>query len=163
MDILNLDKCKKDKFSIREFNNKYTLKYDNKAFLIEPEIAFEECSIYSNINPNKVKIQIGQGEDLEKFEKDIKYLVDTISEVVENEDSINVDKVINPIYKKEENKSLFAIINSNTIIRDSLTREKIDINKLYKKNFNIYPIFYNPNFNIYKDNIYKLCVTYCFS
>lgn len=35
MDILNLDKCKEDIFLIKEFNNKYTLIYDNKGFLVE--------------------------------------------------------------------------------------------------------------------------------
>lgn len=149
MDVLNIDKCKKEIFTIREINNKYILKYDNKGFLIEPEIAFKGCSIYTNITPNKVKIPIDICEDCDKFEKDIKYLVDTISEIVEYEDNIDIGKVMNPIYEKENKKMLFAIINTNTIIIDSLTKEKIDINELYKKKFNIYPIFYGPSFNIY--------------
>lgn len=48
---------------------------------------------------------------------------------------------------------LFAIINSNTDVKDSSTWEKIDINNLYEKKFNMYPIFYGPIFNISNGNI----------
>lgn len=34
MDILDINKCEKDNFSIKNFDKKYTLKYNNKVFLI---------------------------------------------------------------------------------------------------------------------------------
>lgn len=154
MEILNLNKCKKDNFSIKEFNNKYTLKYNNKGFLIEPEIAFKNCNIYSNIVPNKIKIILDNDEEHENFESSIRLLYDVISEIIEQEDDINVNSVINPIYNKDNNKMLFFVINSNTVIKNLENEEIIKVDELYKKNFNMYPIIYGPNFNIYNDKIY---------
>lgn len=155
MDLLNLNVCKKEKFSIKKNNENYILKYDNRIFVFDKEIAFKGCSIYTNTKPNKVKIHIeNNNKEHEKFKKSIKFLYDTISEIIEEEDNINVDKIINPIYTKDKKDYLFIIINSNTIIKNFENEEIIKIDELYRKKFNIYPIIYSPNFNIYNDNIY---------
>lgn len=129
-----INKCEKDNFLIKNFDKKYTLKYNNKGFLIEPEIAFKNCSLYSNITPNKIKIIINDNEDHNTFEKSIRFLYDIISEIIELDDDINVDMVMNPIYRKDNEKSLFFVINENTVIKNLETREMMKINETY--NFN---------------------------
>lgn len=62
--------------------------------------------------------------------------------------------MINPIYKKDNEKSLFFVINENTVIKNLETREMMKTNELNGKKFNMYPIFYSPNFNISNDKIY---------
>jgi hypothetical protein len=157
MNTLKINKNYKNKFSIEPFNNnRFNLIFEEGAFIIDFGIAFKNCFIYVKWEPYKIKIQINKNDkEHQKFKKLIEYIYEVVKEYIEDEkEEILTDNIINPLDTKEEFDLLFGIINKKTIIKNIDTQKTLQINDLVNKKFDMYPIFYAPNFNVYNDKIY---------
>ncbi len=151
MKIITLNNYLKNNFKIKREKEKYKVLYKNDNFLLEPKIAFNNCTLYTKNKLIKVKIIIEEDNEHQKFKDFIKFIYNNISEFIEiDENNIFISEVINPLNKED---ILFPIINSYTDIKDYDTKETLNIESLKDKNF-IYPIFWAPNINIYNEKVY---------
>lgn len=153
LNLSEIASYKKCDFSLINKDERFNLTYKGENFVIDCETLFENCSMYSQ-KKNKIKINFTNDSDNKYFLNIIRHLYDIISELIEENDEINVTKVINPIFTKDNTKMLFIMISEKSEIKNIDNDIKVNINDLYDKSFHMYPIFYSPNINIYNENIY---------
>ena len=149
----DIKNSKYDDFSIININTNLSLKYKNEDFVIDTETLFKNCDIYQQNNIPKIKM-IFNNESNDLLET-IKLLYDKISYVIKKNDDIILSHIINPIYKSNNNKEmLFSIINTKTIIKNIENDDLMKLSELNDKTFDIYPILYCLNMNLYDDKLY---------
>lgn len=142
-----------------EESDKYNVKYKNKTFVIEPKISFINCKLFSTKNNRysiKFEINLLNNKHID-FKNYIRKIYDKLSECIEQEDNLIIDKIYNPINNSNYVQNidvLYANINKNTKIINIENDEKIDFHDLINKVFIGYPIFYSPTLNKWNDNIY---------
>lgn len=152
MKIITLNNYLKNNFKIKREKEKYKVLYKNDNFLLEPKIAFNNCTLYTKNKLFKVKIIIEEDNEHQKFKDFIKFIYNNISEFIEiDENDVFISEAINPLNKED---ILFPIINSYTDIKDYDTKESLSIESLKDKKFILYPIFWAPNINIYNEKVY---------
>lgn len=140
-------------------SNKYNVKYDGKTFVIEPKISFTNCKLFSTKNNTysiKFEINLLNNKHID-FKKYIRKIYDKISECIEQEDDLIIDKIYNPINNSNYIQNIdvfYANINKNTTIINIENDEQIKLNSLIDKVFIAYPIFYSPTLNKWNDNMY---------
>lgn len=140
-------------------SNKYNVKYKNKTFVIEPKISFNNCKLYSTKNNTysiKFEINLLNNKHI-NFKNYIRKIYDRLSECVEQEDNLIINKIHNPINNSKYVQNidiLYTSINKNTKIINIENDEQIEIHDLINKIFIGYPIFYPPTLNIWNDNIH---------
>lgn len=140
-------------------SDKYNVKYKSKTFVIEPKISFINCKLFSTKNNKysiKFEINLLNNKHID-FKNYIRKIYDRLSECIEQEDNLIIDKIYNPINNSNYVQNidvLYANINKNTTIINIENDEQIDFQHLINKVFIGYPIFYSPTLNKWNDNIY---------
>lgn len=159
MQILYLNNYEKDNFSIKKHGkDKLNLQYNNNNFIIEPRIAFDNCSLFTENNPYKIRFNIDLSNTNHKnFEKMIYILHKEINKYIEKDNELLDMEVMDPLNTSNvlfNTKILYAIINKFTIIKDFDNNNKINIEYLINKRFIVYPSFFAPNINVYNKKLY---------
>lgn len=157
MKTFNLEDIKNSKVDdiliMNENSNKFKLKYKNSDLLVDSGILFEKCNIFRQNNIPKIKMILN---DFNEFTEAFRILYDNISYSIEENDEINLSRIINPIVKKNDVKMLFANITSKTIIKNVENDKIMKLNEIENKTFNMYPILYLLHMNLYDDNLYLI-------
>jgi hypothetical protein len=153
MKIITLNNYLKNNFKIKREDKKYKVLYKDDNFILEPKIAFNNCTLYTKNKLFKIKIKVDkENDEHQKFKDFIKFVYNNISEFIEiDENNIFISEVINPLNNED---LLFSIINPYTDIKDYDTKESLNIESLKDKSFILYPIFWAPNVNIYNEKVY---------
>lgn len=158
MDIININKFNRKELKIDKENGKIITKYNEKRYIIEPSIAFDNCLINRSKNPYRIRFNIDiNRNDHFKLKNTIDIIYDKISEYIEMDDDINVSKVINPLFESKiliDNYVFYGMLNNYTIIKDIDTKDRINIDSLFDKKLIIYPYILNPNINISNEIVY---------
>lgn len=132
--------------------------YNNKQFIIDPKIAFQNCTLFIDKNPYRIRFNIDINNQVHlKFKNIIDIIYNKISEYIEMDYNINVDKIINPFCKSKiliDNHVFYVMLNNHTIIKDIDTKNRINIDSLFDKKLIIYPYLSNPNINISNEIVY---------
>lgn len=157
METLYLDNYNKNAFDVVKYkDNKFNIKYNNKNFIINPKIAFNNCSLWVDKNPYKIRINI---DACNNDHIDFEYLINIIFNEInkfKKENNI-ISKLMHPLNVSnvlENTKILYLTVNETSIIKDFETNQCIELNALNGKRFIIYPLIFAPNINIYNSNIY---------
>lgn len=74
MKIITLNNYLKNNFKIKREKEKYKVLYKNDNFLLEPKIAFNNCTLYTKNKLFKVKIIIEEDNEHQKFKDFIKFI-----------------------------------------------------------------------------------------
>ena len=158
MDIININKFNRKELKIDKENGKIITKYNEKRYIIEPSIAFDNCLINRSKNPYRIRFNIDiNRNDHFKLKNTIDIIYDKISEYIEMDDDINISKVINPLFETKiliDNYVFYGMLNNYTIIKDIDTKDRINIDSLFDKKLIIYPYILNPNINISNEIVY---------
>lgn len=161
MKIITLNNYSKNEFNLKKIDNTtYKLECKKEKFLIEPEIAFNNSTIFNKNNMFKLRISLDE-ENIEhrKFKRFIKAVYDKISELIEEEDN-NDDMFISSVKNPLNDNVLFSIINKSVEIRNYNNKERLNIEDVKNKQLLVYPIFWAPNINIYNEKVYINFVLY---
>lgn len=103
----------------------------------------------------KIKFILNENEELyKKFIKNMDSLYDKISYIIEDNYDIKISHIIRPIYGKGNIKFFYTKLTNNTYIENIINNEKLKINDINYKMFDLYAILYNPILNINDENIY---------
>lgn len=157
MELININNFNKDNLKIEKNNRKLISKYKNKRFIIDPTIAFENCTLFIDKKPYRIRFNIDNNNKHSKFKYIIDTIYDEISKYIEIDYDINVDKIINPFFKSKiliDNYVFYGMINNSTIIKDIDTKKIINIDSLIDNNLIIYPYISDPNINISNEIVY---------
>jgi ribosomal protein S19 len=158
MDYITIKDYDRKSFSINKFNElKYNILYKSKNFYINPKIASNNCKIWHDKDPYKVKLNINMKDNEEiDFENLINVIVNEVNVLIKKNRSIN-SILVNPLIDSNidmDIKILYLTIANYTIFKDYETKEKLDVNDLLNKTFIIYPLIYSPTINIYNQKVY---------
>lgn len=158
MEIVNINKFNRKSLKIEKENGRIITKYNNKRIVIEPSIAFDNCSINRNKNPYRIRFNIDINNNMHfKFKTVLDIIYDKISEFIEKDDEIKVFNIINPLFESKiliDNYVFYGMLNNYTIIKDIDTKDRINIDSLFNKNLIIYPFILGPNINISNETVY---------
>lgn len=140
-------------------NNKYNIKYNNKSFVIDPNISFSNCKLCKNNNIYSIKINIDLLNTSHiNFKNFINKLSNRLNICVGKEDNLIIDEICNPINNNKDlipnTKLFYTTINNDCKIINIETDEDIELSILQNKLFNMYPIFYPPTLNIWNNKVY---------
>lgn len=136
--------------SIIKYKNSFNIKYQNKNFIIEPEILFNNCKYEINKNKHLIKFNIDlSNPKCINFKKFINKIYDKLNICIKKEESMKDEKhnFIN------FSNCIYAIINKNTKIINIENNKKLELNN-YNGSFSGYPTFWPSTLNIYNDKIY---------
>lgn len=158
METLYLDNYNKNAFNVVKYNeNKFNIKYNDKNFIINPKIAFNNCSLWLDKIPYKIRININTCNDEHiDFEYLINIIFNEINKFIKKDKNITA-KLMHPLNASnvlENTKILYITINESSIIKDFETKENLEMNALNGKRFIMYPLIFAPNINIYNSKIY---------
>lgn len=138
MELININNFNKDNLKIEKNNRKLISKYKNKSFIIDPTIAFENCTLFIDKKPYRIRFNIDNNNNKHsKFKYIIDTIYDEISKYIEIDYDINIDNYV-----------FYGMINNSTIIKDIDTKKIINIDSLIDNNLIIYPYISDPNINI---------------
>lgn len=149
-------------FEIIEYINKtntpvYNVKYNNSNFLIEPKIAFTNCSYFSN-KIDKIRININTSNYEENgFNMLLTKIYTGVNKCIIKDVNLKLLKLIAPVNDSEMLKNIkvfYMYVNKNTLLYEYETKEIITPETLKYKRFEIYPVIYSPSLNISSNNIY---------
>lgn len=149
-------------FEIIEYINKintpvYNVKYNKSNFLIEPKVAFTNCSYFSN-KINKIRININSSNYEENgFNMLLTKIYSGINKCIFKNVNLKQLNLITPVNDSEileKTKVFYLHINKNTLLQNFETKELITPDDLKYKRFDIYPVIYSPSLNISSNNIY---------
>lgn len=158
--ILHLNDYKKENFIIKKYEkNRLNMQYNNNKFIFEPEIAFDNCSLFTDNNPYKIRFNINLS-DIEhlKFKELIYIFYEKIKDYIKKDgiELLNM-RVMDPLNTSNvlfDTKILYSIINKSTIIKNFDNDMNLNINDLIDKRFVAYPSFFSPNINVYNKKLY---------
>lgn len=158
MELIDINNFDNNYLKIDKQNEKLISTYKNKRYIIDPTIAFENCTLFIDKNPYRIRINIDINNNKHsKFKDIIDNIYEEISKYIEMDYNINVDKIINPFFKSKiliDNYVFYGMINNSTIIKDIDTKKKINIDSLIDNNIIIYSYILNPNINISNEIVY---------
>jgi hypothetical protein len=149
-------------FEIVEYINKintpvYNVKYNKSNFLIEPKVAFTNCSYFSN-KINKIRININSSNYEENgFNMLLTKIYSGVNKCIFKDINLKLLKLITPVNDSEMLKNIkvfYMHLNKNTLLYEYETKELITPETLKYKRFEIYPVIYSPSLNISSNNIY---------
>jgi hypothetical protein len=163
-DLYGTRKLRTNKIEIVKYDdNIYNFRYENKTFIIDPNISFKDCKIYKSKNKYSINININlQNNEHDKILNVIDMFNDKIKEFNFNIQSLNISNIQSLFNSKKSSdiKILYGTINKNTIIINIDQDQNINLDMLFDKKFIMYPIFWSPNINLYNNNIYVNFVLY---
>lgn len=136
---------------IKDNSNRFKLKYKNNDLIIDTGILFEKCNIFRQNGIPKIKMFLNNFND---FIETFRILYDNISYSIEQNDEIDLTRIINPVFEKNDIKMLFANVTSKTIIKNVENDKIMKLNEIENKTFNMYPVLYLLHMNLYDDNLY---------
>lgn len=154
---INLNNFKIIEHITRKNTPVYNVKYNDSNFLIEPKIAFTNCSYFSN-KINKIRININSSNYEENgFNMLLTKIYSGVNKCIFKNINLKTLKLITPVNDSEileKTKVFYLHINKNTLLQDFETKEIITQDDLKYKRFDIYPVIYSPSLNISSNNIY---------
>lgn len=156
---LSLDeKLDINKFKITKYNSStYNIKYNDLSFLIEPKVAFSNCS-YLLQQIHKVRINLDlKNLSHKKFKLLINKVYTAVNTCISEEEELSLLNVIHPINTSktlENTEVIYLSINKNTQFYEYETDTLLTSDNLKNKRFDIYPLIYSPTLNIKNGNIY---------
>lgn len=123
----------------------YNVKYDNSNFLIEPKIAFTNCSYFFSNKINKIRININYSNyDENGINMLLTKIYSGVNKCIFKNINLKSLKLITPIHDSEileKVKVFYLHINKNTLLQDFETKEIITPDDLKYKRFDIFQLF----------------------
>lgn len=141
---INLNNFKIIEHITRKNTPVYNVKYNDSNFLIEPKIAFTNCSYFSN-KINKIRININSSNYEENgFNMLLTKIYSGVNKCIFKNINLKTLKLITPVNDSEileKTKVFYLHINKNTLLQDFETKEIITQDDLKYKRFDIFQLF----------------------